>query len=98
MTIEQKAIAFKVLMRYPEWKVFADHVKEVAQVHCDSSVNYISKRKNDDASRQADIAEGLVEAIDEPQSLIDEYNHSVKGIVDRACQLCGTVLDRVKSK
>ena len=70
--------AMKALTRYPEWRDFEDRIKFVIDSHKESSVNYSAKNKASDAQRQAWIAEGLLEAIEEPQSIMTQYDFTVK--------------------
>mgnify|MGYP001606615738 CR=1 FL=1 len=97
MTTDQKSRDMKELMRHPEWKTYVEHIKDVIQVHCDSSVSYSSKGKHEDASRQAWIAEGLTEAIDEPESVIQEHKFSVKGMTQSICHACGNLFKTNKT-
>lgn len=86
----------KALQTYPEWKTFEARIKEVMSAHKESSVNYSSKGSAIDSQRQAWIAEGLLEAIEEPKEIVQEYEFSIKGVYEKTCHLCGTVLGKVK--
>jgi hypothetical protein len=97
MTDEELYRDMKALQRHPEWKTFEAHIKDVAYIHRDSSVSYSAKGKTMDAQRQAWIAEGLLEAIEEPQEIVKRYEFSVTGIYERVCHLCGTILGKVKA-
>lgn len=86
----------KALKKYPEWQTFVERVKTVALTHEDSSVRYSRKGNMLDSQRQAWIAEGLVEAIEEPENVVRSYEFSVKGMYERVCHLCGQVIGNVK--
>ena len=94
MTDEMKAQAMKRLMEYPEWKTFELHIKEVAKVHCESSVKYSCKGNAVDAQRQAWISEGLIEAIEEPDSVVQEQAFRTKTIVGRASEMVKNVFGK----
>lgn len=87
----------KRLKNYSEWKVFADHVKAVAEVHKETSVGYLALDKVKDAQRQSWIIEGLLEAIGEPDSIVSEVE-SMKGKISLFCNLCGQKLKEVFMK
>ena len=87
--------AMQSLMRHPEWKTFEERIRTCAEAHKESSVRYSSKANAPDAQRQAWIAEGLIEAIEEPESVVRSYEFSVKGIYEKACHLCGHIFDKV---
>lgn len=89
MTREEIYRDLKQLKRYPEWITFVAHIDSIVQVHKDSSVHYSSKDKPVDASRQAWIAEGMRDAIEEPESVVKSYEFSAKGLYQHVCNLCG---------
>ena len=96
MTDEQVYRDLKQLRKYPEWITYCAHIMNVSDAHKDSSVRYSSKANANDSQRQAWIAEGLIEAIEEPDNVIKSYEFSVKGLVQRVCQLCGHFIEKVR--
>ena len=80
---------FKRILKQDEWKTYADHVNELIKNHSDISVDYSKKGNSLDAQRQAWICEGLREALEAPEILID-YEESFKNKVsDKFCRFCG---------
>jgi len=96
MTPEQLYRDLKSLKAYPEWLSFVERIKEIAAAHKESSVFFTKKGNALDGQRQAWIAEGLMEAIEDPDAVVKTYEYSKKGVFQKACQLCGTIFDKVK--
>jgi hypothetical protein len=96
MTEEEIYRDLKAIKKVPEWKTFVEHINNVAMIHKDSSVQYSTKGNSLDAQRQAWIAEGLIESVEEPGNVVDSYEHSVKGLVHKVCRACGTIMEKVK--
>ena len=78
----------KRLKSYSEWKFFVSYMKEVRDIHKEASVSYSVKDKTEDAKRQAWLAEGILETIEEPDSVESEYESTLNK-VRRFCALCG---------
>ena len=76
----------------PEWADFTAHLRDtVAAMHEKQSVVYLAKDRVEDAKRQAWIVEGLLEAADEPDSVIEQYDQE-NGLLSKIgafCALCG---------
>lgn len=89
------AEAMKRLKASSDWPTFVTYVEgSLVKQHEAQAVLSLAKDKIEDAKRQAWIVEGLLEAIEEPDSIIQQHNQE-KGLVARVgafCALCGQVV------
>ena len=86
-----KSLSLTRLQHYPEWKVFEEHIREIAQSHDLASAKFSRLHDIDSATRQAWISEGLIEAIEEPERFSGWYG-KVSGHIEQVCKLCRQVL------
>jgi len=88
---------YKRLIKYPEWKLFCEHIKEEMKKRESHCVNFLSKDKQVDAQRQAWIIEGLEEAMTLPDYIINLEETISNKIYSKVCSLCGQAIQRIKN-
>lgn len=86
--------SLKSLSAMSEWKVFEAHIHDVIAGHKEQGIAFLTKDKNADAARQAWICEGLMEAIEEPRSIIGYEENIVRKIINKACHFCGNLMKK----
>lgn len=87
---------YKRLVKYPEWKVFCEHIKEEMKTRESHCVDFLSKDKQVDAQRQAWIIDGLNEAVTLPDYIISLEDTIGKKLYSKVCSFCGQMVKMVK--
>ena len=85
------------LISSSDWQILVDHIKECARNHDLASSKFAKMNDVESAKRQAWIAEGLIEAIEEPERFIG-WADMAKNKVKEFCKQCGQMLTGFQGK
>lgn len=92
---DKLAESMRRLKSMPEWADFVKHVEgTVVVLHEKQAVLHLSRNRVEEAKLQAMIVDGLFEAIEEPDSIVEQHDQE-KGLMERIgrfCALCGQVV------
>ncbi len=90
--------SFKRLVRGKEWETFTQHIKQRVEDHHAYSISYMKSNNLVDSQRQAWIAEGMLECINEPDHIIAYEDSLVTKFTRKVCELCGNINFLAKAK
>ena len=88
---KHKSACLQRLISSSDWQILVDHIKECARNHDLASSKFAKMNDVESAKRQAWIAEGLIEAIEEPERFIG-WADMAKNKVKDFCKQCGQKL------